>query len=140
MGWLVVGYGNDLRGDDALGRRAAAAVADWQRPDVQVLSMHQLTPELAEALAAADRALFLDAHPAEADPAVRVRRLSPAAAHPGFGHTADPARLLTWAEQLFGRAPDAWSITLPAADFGFGAPLCLHAFPVIKLLPQSVRL
>jgi hydrogenase maturation protease len=137
--WLVIGYGSDLRGDDALGPRAAAAVASWQRPDVQVLSVHQLTPELAEPLAAADRALFLDAHPADAAPHLRIRHLTPSLTDPGLGHTADPERLLAWADRLFGRAPASWSVTMPAADFAFGAPLSPSAANGLAAGLQAVR-
>jgi hydrogenase maturation protease len=121
--WMVIGYGSDLRGDDAVGRLAAAAVTEWRMPDVQVLSVHQLTPELAAPLAEADRALFLDAHPAGSNPAVAVRRLAPATRLAELGHSGDPGRVLAWTARLFGRTPRAWWITLPAADFAFGAPL-----------------
>ena len=66
MRWLVIGYGSDLRGDDGLGRRAALAVAALEMAGATVMSVHQLTPELAEPLAGVDGAIFLDAHPADA--------------------------------------------------------------------------
>src|SRR5262245_30725916 len=56
---VVVGYGNELRGDDAVGPRVAQAVAAWDLPGVCGLAIHQLTPELAEILAAAARAIFV---------------------------------------------------------------------------------
>jgi hydrogenase maturation protease len=120
---LVIGYGNDLRGDDAAGRTAADRVAAWGHPAVRVLSLHQLTPELADPLAAAERAIFLDAHLATDDAAVRVRRIHPASDDTGMAHTNEPARVLHLAETAFGHAPEAWWITIPAAEFGFGAPL-----------------
>ena len=50
---LVIGYGNTLRGDDAVGPRAAAAVHGGGLPGVDALAVAQLTPVLAEPLAAA---------------------------------------------------------------------------------------
>jgi hydrogenase maturation protease len=120
---LVIGYGNDLRGDDAAGRCAAARIAAWDRPAVRALSLHQLTPELADPLAAAERAIFLDAHPAPVDLAVRVRRIHHASHDSHAGHASDPHQLLRLAATAFGRAPEAWWITIPATKFGFGAPL-----------------
>lgn len=120
---LVIGYGNDLRGDDAAGRRAAAQVDAWRLPGVQVRALHQLTPELAEPLATADRAVFLDAHPSSFGSGVRVHRLLPATPTARLAHTADPRGLLALAWTAFGRAPEAWWITIPATDFSFGAPL-----------------
>ncbi len=120
---LVIGYGNDLRGDDAAGRCAAARVAAWELPAVCVLSLHQLTPELADPLVAADRAIFLDAHPAGDDPTVRVRPISPVPHTNRFGHSSDPRALLAFTKTAFGRSPEAWWVTIPAADFALGAPL-----------------
>ena len=120
---LVIGYGNDLRGDDAAGPRAAAQIDAWALPGVDVRALHQLTPELAEPLAAADRAIFLDAHPVSSGPDVRVHRLHPAIPTARLPHTCDPQALLALARTAFGRWPQAWWITIPAADFAFGAPL-----------------
>ncbi len=120
---LVIGYGNDLRGDDAAGRRAAAQVEAWAMPGVEVRAQHQLTPELAEPLAAAGRAIFLDAHPVASGADLRVRRVQPAGPTPRLAHTCDPPALLALAQTAFGRRPEAWWVTIPATDFAFGAPL-----------------
>jgi hydrogenase maturation protease len=120
---LVIGYGNDLRGDDAAGQRAAAQVDAWRLPGVQVRALPQLTPELAEPLAAADRAIFLDAHPVSIGSDLHVHHLHPATPTPRLAHTCDPQGLLALAQTAFGRAPEAWWITIPATDFSFGAPL-----------------
>jgi hydrogenase maturation protease len=120
---LVIGYGNDLRGDDAAGPRAAAQVDLWSLPGVEVRVLHQLTPELADPLAAADRAIFLDAHPARTGADVRVQRLHPVIPTARLPHSCDPQGLLALAQVAFGRRPEAWWITIPAADFAFGAPL-----------------
>jgi len=120
---LVIGYGNDLRGDDAAGQRAAAEVGAWRLSGVQVLTLHQLTPEVADSLASSAWAIFLDAHPVAHGSAVRVRRLRPAIGAPHIAHTCDPQALLDLAQTAFGHAPEAWWVTIPAADFAFGAPL-----------------
>ena len=120
---LVIGYGNDLRGDDAAGPRAAAQVDAWSLPGVEVRTLHQLTPELADPLAAADRAIFLDAHPARTGASVRVQHLHPAVPTARLPHTCDPQGLLALARDAVGRWPEAWWITIPATDFAFGAPL-----------------
>jgi len=120
---LVIGYGNDLRGDDAAGQRAAREVAAWGLAQVEVVVQHQLTPELADLLATAERAIFLDAHSASGAPAVSIRRIFPATPTTRVGHIFDPQALLALAERAFGRAPEAWWVTIPALDFAFGAQL-----------------
>jgi hydrogenase maturation protease len=120
---LVIGYGNVLRGDDAVGPQVAAAVARWGLPDVQALAVHQLTPELAEPLAAARLAVFVDARPARAGGAVNVQQLRPADSPATLGHTCDPHVLLALARALYGGHPPAWWVTLPGTNFELGEGL-----------------
>lgn len=120
---LILGYGNDLRGDDGAGRRAAAQVEAWRLPGIEVRALHQLTPELAAPLAAADCTIFLDAHPAADGTEVRVHRLQRTTPAARLAHTCDPQGLLALAQTAFGRTPEAWWITIPATDFSVGAPL-----------------
>jgi hydrogenase maturation protease len=120
---LVIGYGNELRGDDAVGPRLAAAVAAWELPGVRVQVCHQLTPELAEPIAAARMVVFVDAALAALTPTVQTRRSQPAGSRHFAGHTGDPGWLLKLAQTAFGRCPPAWWVTIPAVDFEFGEPL-----------------
>ncbi len=138
---LVIGYGSDLRGDDAAGRAAAAAVAAWALPAVRVLSVHQLTPDLAGPVAEAAAVLFLDAHPAAAWPAPRLRRLAPAFAGAPLAHHADPRTVLAWAALTAGRTPAAYWATIPAHTFALGAPLSARTAEAIQeILPALRRL
>ena len=89
---LVIGYGSDLRTDDAAGRRVAAAIADAAVPDVQVLSLVQLTPEVAVHLLGRRLVVFVDA--AVDVQAVEVEHLDPVAAPPVTTHHVDPRGLL----------------------------------------------
>jgi hydrogenase maturation protease len=136
---LIVGYGNDLRGDDGAGRRAAAEIDAWSLPGVEVIAVHQLTPELAAPLAVAERAIFLDSRPASSGAAVRVDRLHPAGPSSGLAHTCDPRSLLGLADTAFGHAPEAWGITIPSTDFSFGAPLSPLAERGIASALEAVR-
>jgi hydrogenase maturation protease len=118
---LVIGYGNELRCDDAVGPEAARRVAAWEKSGIAALAVHQLTPELAALLADAEMAVFVDAG---ADGVASEVRLKPeAGARAGMGHASDPCRLLALTEAVYGRRPEAWLVTIPAADFGLGADL-----------------
>jgi hydrogenase maturation protease len=121
--FLVIGYGSTLRGDDAVGPRAAAAVASWAIPGVTALALAQLTPELAEPLAAARTALFVDARLASVEEGVAVQPIEPAEGGMVLTHGGDPRQLLALARLAFGASPRSWLITIPAADFGLGAGL-----------------
>ena len=59
---LIIGYGNPLRSDDAFGWHASRLLAQvLTGQDVDVITCHQLTPELAEQLSRCRRAVFIDA-------------------------------------------------------------------------------
>jgi hydrogenase maturation protease len=121
---LVIGYGNELRRDDAAGPRVARAVAAWQLPGVEGIAAHQLTPELAERIGEAERVVFVDAGQ---DDRVLTRPLESSRAARVLGHTGEPRELLALAEALYGRRPEAWLITLPAPELGFGEGLSAAA-------------
>lgn len=120
----VIGYGNELRSDDAIGPQVARAVEGWGVPSVHSLAVHQLTPELAETLAETDMAIFVDACADPAEKGVRVVPLEPAGAGASIGgHTSDPRTLLALAGLLYGRAPQAWLVTVPGVNFDLGEAL-----------------
>ncbi len=125
--FLVIGYGHELRGDDAVGPVAAAAVADWHLPSVRALSVHQLVPELAYDLAQADYVIFIDAC---RQPCNRSLQIAPiVAGAPSSSqvaadrHGSDPWRLLKLTESLYGYRPQAWLLEVPTECSNLGEQL-----------------
>src|SRR5215831_10583842 len=109
---LVIGYGNPLRGDDAVGPFVASRLGG--------IVVHQLTPELAEPLASADLAIFIDARNDLLPGAVDVR---PLGGSPVMTHYCTPAYVLHLARQVYGRAPESVLVGIGAESFEWGAPL-----------------
>jgi hydrogenase maturation protease len=136
---VVIGYGNELRGDDAAGPLVARAVAEWDAPEVWALAVHQLTPELAEAIAAADLAVFVDACTDLEQEQVTAHPIELANTHPAIGHTGDPSALLALAESLYGHCPQAWSIAVPATSFDFSTCLSPVAERGVAAALQQIR-
>ncbi|MBN2506110.1 MAG: hydrogenase maturation protease [Verrucomicrobia bacterium] len=152
----VVGYGSELRGDDALGPAVAAAVAAKQLPGVRVLTRHQLLPELAADLAQARRIVFVDASARPEQHAVQVRPLAPSPKPrphppvapppavpsrppgPSLAHSLRPDDLLALTSALYGRWPPAWLVTVPAERFAWGAPLSARAEQALPAAVQAV--
>ncbi len=124
---LVIGYGNDLRSDDAVGKRVAEHVATWNLPYVQALAVHQLTPELTVRLTNVERVIFVDAYRATQDQEVQARPLEPVRTGGIAGHTGDPQSLLALTKALYGYCPQAWSVTIPGVNFEVGDSLSLLA-------------
>ncbi|MCA9240332.1 MAG: hydrogenase maturation protease [Planctomycetales bacterium] len=117
---LVIGLGNTLRGDDALGRLAAAKLrqaidTEW----VRVIDQMAPTPELAAEIAQASLVVFLDASIDGPENEVVTRSVAPDSAVATSAHQLTPANLVQLAEQLYGRAPDAYAITFRARSLDF---------------------
>lgn len=119
---LVIGYGNTLRRDDGVGPRIAEAVGRMNLPNVHVLICQQLSPELADPVSRAEAVIFVDAA-VDAPRDVQLRRLEPNKSSQLMAHAADPRTMLALARDVFGHAPEAWWLTIPAADTGFGEDL-----------------
>ena len=120
---LVIGYGSPIRGDDAIGPLAAEALAATPLPEgVRVEARHVLTAELVEDLAAVDRVVFLDATVEGTPGEVRVRDLAAdARAVSTMAHFHDPRELLAWCETLYGRAPQAWLVSVAGQSFDYAS-------------------
>jgi hydrogenase maturation protease len=124
---LVIGYGNELRGDDGLGPYIAASIEARNLPDVRVLTVRQLTPELAEQLSNAAVAVFVDASMQAADNGVEVKAVAPGAVALSMTHVFDPQVLLAIAQALYGRAPRAWAVHVAGDNFTPGEGLTAAA-------------
>jgi hydrogenase maturation protease len=122
---LIIGYGNPLRGDDAFGWRAAERLRETiTDSEVEVLTLHQLTPELMDSLSHVDLVIFIDAAEGPEPGVLSQREMKPAAsAGASFTHHATPEALLAGAAALYGRAPKAHMITVTGADFSLSDEL-----------------
>ncbi len=119
---LLIGYGNTLRGDDALGpmaiERLRSLLLNAELAEAEFVSCQQLAPELAERLASCDLALFVDAACDGDAGTVRVKRLSPEAGDAAsLTHHVKPEVLLELANALYGHAPQAMLVTGTGAVF-----------------------
>lgn len=139
---LILAYGNPLRGDDGVGWHAARWIETHLPGQAEVMTLHQLTPELAETLSLYGRAIFIDARDAtgeEAPPvaACRLHSLTPASlSAPAFTHHVAPQDLLAAAQLLYGHAPTAYLLTIDAYDFSYREGL---SPPVAAALPWVVE-
>lgn len=136
-GTLIVGYGNALRGDDALGLRAVELLADDPRlHGAQVMWRHQLTPELADDIRTASLVIFVDVSVEDEAGAVSVCTLDPA---PGAGsawsHHLEPQTLVALARELYGAAPEVLVVSVGAGSLGVGDQL---SPAVERALPAAV--
>ncbi|MEM8535964.1 MAG: hydrogenase maturation protease, partial [Chloroflexota bacterium] len=127
---VVIGYGNDMRCDDAVGIHTAQTIAEWNLPDVQVITVQQLTPELAERLTQARLAIFIDAYQLpdklanlREETLVHTHMLTPddpSYTPSSLEHTGDPRYLLALTQAIYGCVPPAYWVMIPARHVDFG--------------------
>ena len=135
-GVLVIGYGNALRGDDAIGRRATERLAaDGRLPGARIDTCHQLTPELAADMAAARLVVLIDARADDgAAGDVRIEQVV-GCCRPLGSHAVDASALVALATGLYGHAPPVILVSVTAERFDLGADLS----PVVAaILPHVV--
>jgi hydrogenase maturation protease len=114
---LVIGYGNDLRGDDAIGQQVAKAIKYCYLSSVQSIAVHQLTPDLAAFLANVKLGIFVDACMNSQSNQVQVQLLLPSDLNIINTHISDPSSLLAFSQILYGYSPPAWLISVPGVNF-----------------------
>ncbi len=123
---LIIGIGNPLRGDDALGAEAIRALeARALPPGVKTVHVQQLSMDLAEPLGAASLAVFIDARLGEPAGELRAAELKPNSClnASGVSHFFTPETLLAAVQALYGQHPKAYLFSVNAHTFDFGAPL-----------------
>ncbi|MEW5825640.1 MAG: hydrogenase maturation protease [Candidatus Bipolaricaulota bacterium] len=131
---VVIGIGNELRGDDGVGLRVVRGLPS--RPYVTTVAVHQLTPDLAELLSEAERVLFVDAHARATT--LQLQAVAPSEFAGGIGHSVVPGTLLAWTAALSGRVPEGWVLGIPAQTFDVGEELSPEAERAVPAARRAV--
>jgi len=123
---LGIAYGNRLRGDDAGGWVVADALRDDPRMDmVDVVAVHQLTPDLAAEVTSASRVVFVDARlDLELEPGVVTVEAVPRDLDTrSMTHHVEAGTILSLAEALYDASPPAMAVSVVIASVEPGADL-----------------
>ena len=124
--FLVIGYGNELRGDEGIGPWVARSVDKWQLPSVKALAVPQLLPELTSEIAKAKHVIFVDACARRCAQTVQIDPLVVRSSSPFLSentHYCDPHALLSLTHTLHGSRPRAWLLQVAAKCFDLGCEL-----------------
>ena len=137
---LIIGYGNPLRSDDAMGQHIARALEQQlASKNVQVLTAYQLTPELVEPIRHAQRVIFIDARVGEVPGTVVQERIQPVIGVGTFTHNVTPATLLGAARELYGVTPVGMLISVVGASFDYGSELTLQLRVALPRITDRVH-
>ena len=123
---LVIGIGNVLRSDDGAGYRVAEALSNGINHCLEVITVHQLTPELVLYIGSASHVLFVDASVEQKWVVLKpiaAQNATTSSAAVGVGHTITPNVLMALAQVLYHHCPPAWELLIPAQHWGHGPQL-----------------
>jgi hydrogenase maturation protease len=147
---LIIGYGNNLRSDDGVGRYLAEIIDQQQLPLVKTLSVHQLTPELVLEITESQSVIFIDAITqcryaiASLTGEITLQSLEASQDKTRLGHTSNPEQLLSLCQNLYNKLPPAWLLTIPTTNFEFGetfSDLTQNAIaPALVILTQLIKI
>jgi hydrogenase maturation protease len=150
---LVIGYGNPSRNDDGVGlavvnllrlRQGLKALDettdgfDELGGALDTLFLQQLTPELAETVAAYDRLILVDAHTGAYPDLVHRTSLSPRHDPAMVSHILKPDHLLALAQLFRGRSPRAELLSVRGFDFNFGETLSQQTAQGVAQVVQTI--
>jgi hydrogenase maturation protease len=133
---LAIALGNAIRADDGVGFVVARALAAHV-PGVEVIEANEALPEHAEAVAKADRVVFLDASVMGPPGEVKSSEVAPLNPRVAILHALTPEEVLGIAHATYGRAPPAALVTIAGSDFSFSEGLSPE---VEAAIPQALRL
>lgn len=119
---LVVGYGNRLRSDDALGWHVIERLGtDPRVAGTELLWRHQLTPELCVDMAEASLVVLVDAAANIAPAQIEVREVEAAPTTVALmTHHIDPGNLAAMALELQGRVPPVYLVSVGVVSLSEG--------------------
>ena len=135
---LVIGFGNPSRRDDGVGLavvnglRQRLSLPPLREDDdgyedlghqLDTLSLHQLTPELADTVEGYGRVVFVDAHVGVYPEAVHRTELRPRVEPSLVSHHLAPEHLMALVQQFHGKTPTAELLSVRGYDFDFGTEL-----------------
>jgi len=141
---LIIAYGNPLRCDDGLAWHLAEALSRAELPgDVEVITCHQLTPELASEVSQVSIALFVDAARNGIPGELVQARVTPRREGSAFTHECSPGAILGLAQELYGRCPEAFVISMCGECFDHGetlSPKIAESLPrLVEMVGQFIK-
>lgn len=128
----VFAWGNESRGDDAIGAILARKITDLGHPAIVVVEDHQLHLEHVMDIQDDVPLLFVDASVA-LDEGFRLDRLVPVRDESISTHSMSPCALLDLYEHTLGKpAPSAWMLHVSGSRFELGEDISAAARAAVE--------
>ena len=139
---LIIGIGNPLRSDDGLGWAVAEQLSRDCDMGCDIQTVYQLTPELAQWMAAVNLVVMVDASHEGKPGELHIRPLPlPLSVQPSAlgTHYTTPEELAALTLAVYGRCPPVVVVTMTGANFSVGEQLSSIVAQRIPLMSVAVR-
>ena len=137
---LIIGIGNPLRSDDGLGWAVAEQLSQDCDMGCDIHTVYQLTPELAQWMAAVNLIVMIDASHEGEPGELRIRPPSLSAQPRAVGtHYTTPEELAALTTVVYGQCPPVVVVTLTGANFSIGEQFSSIVAQRIPLVSAAVR-
>lgn len=113
---IIVGYGNELRGEDAFGVDAIKELKKFHLKNTKLISAFQLTPEIVLELLEADEIIFIDACSNEKNHYALACSLS-VQSHFNLSHHISPRTIIAMLESLYEKHPNFFIYSMMTKSF-----------------------
>lgn len=120
---LIIGIGNDSRGDDGLGWAFLDAIAPAVPPPGQLEYRYQLLVEDAELLTRFPQVLFVDASEKPLSGGFALEPCRPDPTAEIYTHQQTPGAILCLCQELYGHRPEAWRLLIQGYEWTFDTGL-----------------
>jgi hydrogenase maturation protease len=136
----IIAYGNPLRTDDGIGWRTAQLLqGEHSNLQTEIISVHQLTPELAEVAARSSGVIFIDASRTGEPGRIVQTPVQPDDGSELFSHSLGPGQILALCEQLYGTKPLAFTVSIAGKSFDYGDGLSGTLQDAVPALLATVK-
>ncbi len=113
---VIVGYGNELRGEDAFGVDVIKELEKFHLKNTKLISAFQLTPEIVLELLEADEIIFIDACNNEKNHYALACSLSEQSRF-NLSHHISPKTIIAMLESLYEKHPNFFIYSMMTKSF-----------------------
>jgi len=139
--FLVIGYGNPLRGDDGVASVVLEEMRNLASPlqEITFLYRHQLDIADAELIRLCKAVVFVDAHASEGLGDLELKRIVSSSSIPSHTvHISSPEELMHLVNEIYEAYPQAFLCAVKGHDFSLGAPITKPALRAAGIAAKKI--
>ncbi len=139
MRTLLIGIGNNLRGDDALGWLFLNEIEKSDAEKFHLEYRYQLQVEDADLISKYERVVFVDATEEPLDEGFAINRCESAGSYYYSSHMQSPETVLYLSKTLYPETPEAFVVTIRGYHWELGEKVSSRAMAHLEKALKAIR-